>query len=169
VGRKPEESRQKSRRGSGVLAAALSLCAGGCVERALLVRTDPPGARVWVNGKDRGTTPVRVPYVYEGRFDVRVEKEGYESAAVEVTTPTRLDAVPGPDFFAENGPWRIRRETPADIRLVPLRRTPYAKEELEAIKRRGEDFRAKARAAATEPGTPAPTRPEPQGPPPAGR
>ena len=44
----------------------------------------------------RGTTPVRVPYVYEGRFDVRVEKEGYESAAVEVTTPTRLDAVPDP-------------------------------------------------------------------------
>ena len=152
----------RSRRGAGLLLGAIaSVVLSGCVERTLLVRTDPPGAHVWVNGTDRGTSPVTVRYVHEGRFDVRIEKDGYESVADEVTTVTHLDAVPGPDFFAENGPWHIRRETAADYRLVPLRKTPYTAEEILALRRRAEAFRDKARAAAVEPGTPVPTRPPP--------
>jgi hypothetical protein len=150
------------------LAAAAALAAGaalsGCVERTLLVVTDPPGARLTVNGVDRGVTPRVIRYVHDGRFDVRVEKEGYESLAAEVTTCTRLDAVPGPDFVAENlWPGRIRRQTVAHLRLPPLKRESYTKAEVEALLRRAEAFRAEAKAAIREPGTPVPA---PAGPPP---
>jgi hypothetical protein len=146
--------------------ALLALLAAGCVERTLLVRTDPPGARVWVNGRDAGTTPATVPYAHPGRFAIRIEKPGYHSIAAEVTTPTTIDAVPGPDFFAENvWPGTIRRQTVADYRLAPLSSDSYTRAELEALWRAGEAFRAKAREAIAEPGTPSPTRPAP----PAGR
>jgi hypothetical protein len=129
------------------------------MERALVVRTDPPGARVWVNGVDRGTTPLRLRYVRDGRFRVRIEKPGYETVADEVTTRTRLDAVPGPDFFAENGPGRRVRETTADYRLVPLAERSATPADLEAVLRRGQEFRREAEAAAAEPGTPVPVVP----------
>ena len=139
--------------------AAASVC-GGCVERVLVVESDPPGARVWVNGALRGTTPARVRYVHEGRFDVRVEKEGYESVASEVTTRTGIDAVPGPDFVAENVfPGVIRRRTLVRLRLPPLKPQSYTREELAALVARAEGFRARAKAAASEPGTPLPTPP----------
>jgi hypothetical protein len=143
--------------------AALGLLAAGCVERTLLVRTDPPGARVFVDGRDAGTSPATIRHVHPGRFAVRVEMEGYESIADEVTTPTTVDALPGPDFFAENvWPGTIRRQTVASYRLIPLRRDSYTKEELLALKRAAEEFRAKARAAVAEPGTPTSSKPAPR-------
>jgi PEGA domain len=130
------------------------------VDRALLVSSDPPGARVFVNGVDRGTTPARVSYVHEGRFEIRLEKPGYESVSAEVTTKTHLDAVPGPDFFAENlSPRKISRVTPVSYRLVPLKKESYTKEEIEALVARAKAFRDEARAAAAEPNTPRPTPP----------
>jgi hypothetical protein len=123
----------------------------GCVQRSLVIRTDPPGAVVFVNGKNLGPSPVTVPYVHEGRFDVRVEKEGYESTALEVVTPTRADAVPGLDFFAEHLS-RRSRQTVREVRLEPLKTDSYTRAELEAMKDRGEAFRKRA----NEGGTPVP-------------
>jgi hypothetical protein len=142
------------------LAALLAgaLLSAGCVERALLVQSDPPGAQLFVNGVARGATPATIRYVHEGRFELRAEKAGYESVATEVTTRTRLDAVPGPDFVAENlWPGRIRRTTPVTLRLPPLKRESYTKEEVAGLVDRAKAFRAKARAAVSEPGTPSPT------------
>jgi hypothetical protein len=140
-----------------LLAAAAS---GGCVERALLVRSDPPGARVFVNGVDRGVTPARIRYVHEGRFEVRVEKAGYESVATEVTTPSRWDALPGPDFVAENlSPRKIQRLTPVNLTLPPLKKESYTKEEIAELVKRAKAFRDEAKAAAAEPGLPRPTPP----------
>jgi hypothetical protein len=151
-----------SRALAAVAALAAALGSAGCVERSLLVVSDPPGARLTVNGVNQGVTPRVIRYVHDGRFDVRLEKEGYESVATEVTTRTRLDAVPGPDFIAENvWPGRIRRQTVAHLRMTPLKRDSYTKEEVQALLRRAEAFRQKAQQARTEPGTP---RPGPAGP-----
>jgi hypothetical protein len=143
---------------SVALAALAPTSLGGCVERTLLVASDPPGARVWINGAPRGTTPATIPYVHDGRFEVRLEKVGYRSVAAEVTTCTRLDAVPGPDFVAENlWPGRIRRRTPAFFRMVPNKEEPYTTEELQGLVDQAKAFRARAKAALAEPGTPRPT------------
>ena len=144
---------------AGLLAAAAATL-GGCVDRSLVIRSEPTGARLWVNGVERGTTPQVVRYVHEGRFEVRLEKEGYEAVADEVVTRTRWDAVPGPDFFADNLPVRIRRQTGAFYRLKQLP-VSYSEEELQGIVRQGEAFRKKAEEAAKEPGTPPPTRSAP--------
>jgi hypothetical protein len=145
-----------------VLAAGTAFPAAGCMKRSLVVRTDPPGATVFVNGRDLGPSPVTVPYVHEGRFDVRVEKPGYESVALEITTPTRADAVPGPDFFAEHLS-RRHRQVVHDVRLPPLKPDSYTRSEIEAMWKRAEEFRARA----NEPDPAAGTTSPPPAPPPA--
>jgi hypothetical protein len=146
------------------LALGAALLGAGCVERSLLVESDPPGARLFVNGLPTGTTPARVRYVHDGRFDVRLEKEGHHSVHGEVTTRRAVDAVPGPDFVAENvWPGRIRRCTRAFFVLPPLKADSYTKEEVAALLRQAEDFRARAKASLAEPGTPLPTPPERRG------
>ncbi len=52
-----------------LLAAAAA--APGCVERRLLLRSEPAGLEVSVNGVPAGTTPVEVPFTWYGT--VRVE------------------------------------------------------------------------------------------------
>jgi hypothetical protein len=145
------------------LAVVGALLCAGCVERALLVQSEPSGARLFVNGVPRGTTPATIKYVHDGRFDVRVEKAGYQSVATEVVTRTRLDAVPGPDFVAENlWPGKIRRHTRVSLVMPALKARPgesFTKEELRAFVDQGRAFRERAKAAAAEPGTPRPTPP----------
>jgi hypothetical protein len=47
---------------------------------SLVVTSDPPGARVTVNGIGWGVTPVTIPYLPFGTKQVRLIKPGYESA-----------------------------------------------------------------------------------------
>ena len=141
-----------------LLALAASLLTG-CVERRLLVDSEPTGARIWVNGTDKGTTPATIPYVRPGHFDVRLEKSGYRSVVEEVETPTTVDAVPGPDFFAENGPWRVYRQVSVLLHMDPLPTERLTKEKQRDLLRRAEAFRAEADTAAKEEGTPVPTVP----------
>lgn len=146
-----------------VLAASLSL--GGCVERTLLFTSDPIGAHVTVNGKDVGVTPVTIPFIHNQRFEYRIEKDGYRSVTGDVTTPSTWDSRPGPDFFAENLPGHIRRQTVRHVALDPLPRS-YPRGGLESQLREAEAFRARAESEAGGPDVPPPTRPDRISPPP---
>lgn len=141
------------------------------MKRVLVVESRPSGAHLWVNGVERGLTPQRVPYVHDGLFTLRLEKEGYESVADEVRTKTAADAVPGVDFFAENFSRPRERVTTASYDLVPLQKTSYTDAELAEIVRRANEFRARTEREATAPDAPQPTRPpaKPSETPPAGR
>lgn len=139
--------------------AALAAVPGCGVKRVLAVESRPPGARVWVNGVERGTTPLRVPYVHDGLFTLRLEMQGYESVADEVRTVTAADALPGVDFFAENFSRPRERVTTASYDLVPLQRTSYTDAELAEIVRRANEFRARTERETTAPDAPQPTRP----------
>ena len=61
--------------------------APGSADNALEVTTDPPGARVMVDGIGRGTTPVTIRFLTPGDKTVRVIKDGYasEERSVRVT------------------------------------------------------------------------------------
>src|SRR5262249_13718970 len=111
-------------RATALAAIGLSLPLCGCIERALVVRSDPPAGQLGATGTDRGTTPLRRRYWRDGRYRLRLEKKGYETVADEVVTRTAFDALPGPDFFYENGPGRHVRETTRDYKLVPLTARP---------------------------------------------
>jgi PEGA domain len=58
---------------AGVVWAAVS---GGCVERKITIGSDPEGAVVSLNDEEIGRTPVTVPFVWYGDYDVvlRLEK-----------------------------------------------------------------------------------------------
>jgi PEGA domain len=63
----------------------------GCVDRKFLIRSDPPGATVYLNHDAAldAKTPVEVPFTDHGTYAVRLEKEGFtelESMA-EVEAP----------------------------------------------------------------------------------
>lgn len=51
----------------------------GCVERSVFIKSDPPGARVILDGQDVGVTPVEVPYVWYGEREVVLYKDGHRS------------------------------------------------------------------------------------------
>ena len=50
----------------------------GCVRRSLTIRTDPPGASVFVNDISRGVTPVTYDFAWYGWHRVILQKSGYE-------------------------------------------------------------------------------------------
>jgi cytoskeletal protein RodZ len=58
----------------------------------IVVATEPPGARVTVNGIGWGTTPVTIRYLPAGEKRIRVSKEGYaaEERTVNVTEGRRI-------------------------------------------------------------------------------
>jgi hypothetical protein len=58
----------------------------GCVERRLLIVSDPPGATVLVNGQNVGLTPASVPFTYYGQYDITLIREGYQTK----TYPARI-------------------------------------------------------------------------------
>lgn len=55
-----------------------SLLVTGCVRRTITVTSDPPGALLWLNGREIGRTPVDTDFLYYGTYDVQLEKDGYE-------------------------------------------------------------------------------------------
>jgi hypothetical protein len=81
---------------AGLLVAAGG---GGCVERRLFIRSDPPGARVTLDGEPRGETPLAIPFTYYGTREVVLRAPGRRVVRREVAlTPpwyqwTPLDLV----------------------------------------------------------------------------
>lgn len=75
-----------------LLGCAASILLAGCVERELVVHTQPPGARVYVDGVDRGDAGAQglaVPFEHYGTREVVVRLAGHEPARrmVELEAP----------------------------------------------------------------------------------
>jgi len=62
-----------------LLALGLGILAPGCIQRMIEVRSDPPGAKVYVNGEAAGTTPCDHPFTFYGTVDVTLRAPGYLS------------------------------------------------------------------------------------------
>jgi hypothetical protein len=85
-----------------VLIVALLLPGVGCVRRRLNVRTNPPGALVYVDNQQIGTTPCSVDFVYYGTREIRLVKPGFETLTVNQPIPTPWYEYPPLDFISEN-------------------------------------------------------------------
>ncbi len=70
-------------------AAACALLLQGCVVRSITVKSDPAGARAYLDDAHIGNTPVTVSFQHYGTRRIRVEKEGFETASrvVEINPP----------------------------------------------------------------------------------
>ena len=70
-----------------VSCSSILLC--GCVERTLLIRTEPEGARVFLNGQDKGITPARIPFDFYGTWDLQIRMEEDELRGSRSLKPIR--------------------------------------------------------------------------------
>jgi len=144
------------------LAAALAAASAGCVERRLLVRSEPAGARVRVNGVPSGTTPAEIPFAFYGIVRLEIDPLDADGdgtadfrrfvAPVDLKTPW-YEWFPL-DFFADNLlPWTVRDHHEFEAVLEPAPRLEgealeAARREAEAVKEREGAARAEAEAEA---------------------
>jgi hypothetical protein len=52
--------------------------------RGLYIRTNPMGAKVYIDGLERGLTPLSLEGLWPGEYTVRIEKEGYRDRRFKV-------------------------------------------------------------------------------------
>jgi len=73
----------------------------GCVRRLIDVRTDPEGARTFIDGREVGTSPVEIEFVHYGTRELVFRHPEHRT----VRLPIELDApwwqYPPFDFFTE--------------------------------------------------------------------
>jgi len=90
----------------------------GCVQRTISITSQPDGALVHLNDEEVGRTPLRVPYLFYGTYDVRLEKDGCKPLWTKQKTKAPWWETPGPDLIAEMIPnnkveqnWHFELET----------------------------------------------------------
>lgn len=134
----------------GISLAAILFAASqtGCVQRRLTIRSDPPGALVYVDDYQIGTTPCSTSFLYYGKRKIRLVKDGYETLTVDHRFWPPLYEVPPLDFVSENiVPWELRDEQAVNFKLVPQQLTPT-----DQLLERAENLRRGSRVQLTPPG-----------------
>ncbi len=103
----------------------VGLAAMGCVQRRMTIRSSPPGALVYVDDYQIGTTPVSTDFIYYGTRKIRLVKDGYETLTVRQPFPLPWYQVFPLDFVSENlWPGEIRDERVVDLAMAPMAATP---------------------------------------------
>jgi hypothetical protein len=122
--------------------------AAGCVERRMIVRSNPPGALLYVDDKEIGMTPCATSFTYYGKRKFRLVKDGYETMTELRWIPPPWYEYPPLDFVSENFvPGNIR-----DNRVVEFQMVPQAVVPTEQLLSRAEELRRGSHAAAAAPG-----------------
>ena len=101
-----------------LLAVAALVPSWGCVQRRMTIRSSPPGALVYVDDYQIGTTPVSTDFIYYGTRKIRLVKDGYETLTVRQPFPIPWYEIFPLDFVTENlWPWEIRDERVVDLAM----------------------------------------------------
>ncbi|HBS28140.1 MAG TPA: hypothetical protein DEB06_01525 [Phycisphaerales bacterium] len=85
------------------------LAGGGCVERRMVITSEPEGALVSLNDVEVGRTPLEVGFTYFGVYDIRLRREGYEPLVTSREAVAPLHEWPGVDLVAMAVP--VRKST----------------------------------------------------------
>ncbi len=116
----------------------------------MTVRTNPPGALLYVDDYEIGTTPVSASFTYYGKRKIRLVKDGYETLTVMQDLPPPWYEFVPLDFVAENCvPGQIR-----DQRFLDYQMRPQAVVPTEQLLTRAENLRRgmhSATGTATQP------------------
>ena len=123
---------------AALLAAALAV--GGCVKKTLTIDSDPPGALVVINDDEVGRTPVTVPFMWYGSYEIILRKAGYEAKVVRQRVAAPPHQWLGVDLITEClVPFEFTDEQRFKYELTKLQRPPRA-----ALIRRGEALQIQA-------------------------
>jgi hypothetical protein len=130
-----------------IVALALS---PGCVRRRLMVRSNPPGAVVYVDNQPVGTTPCSTSFTYYGTREIRLVKPGYETLTINQPIPAPWYQIPPIDFVSEN----VLPNEIQDFRTVSFNLTPQVIVPNDQLIARGEQLRAGTRQGEVIPAGP---------------
>lgn len=100
------------------LAASAALLPG-CLQRTLSITTDPPGAVVWLNDVEVGSTPLETDFTYYGAYDVRIRRAGYEPVTATQHMSPPIYERPVIDLVAEAIPAKIENRVEWHFVLEP--------------------------------------------------
>ena len=145
-----------------VAAALVSMVLpSGCVRRRLNVRSTPPGAFVFVDNQQIGTTPCSVDFTYYGTREIRLVKPGYETLTVNQPIPTPWYQIPPIDFVSDN----LLPNKIEDHRTVAFNLEPQIIVPTEQLIERGNQLRQETLAGVAAAPPPAVVVPGPGSPP----
>lgn len=117
-------------------------CQPGCVHRRMTIRSNPPGAVVYVDDYEIGTTPVSTDFTYYGTRKIRLVKDGCETLTVMQPIRAPWYQIPPLDFVFENlVPGEIHDQRTLDYQLTPQMIVPN-----DLLLDRAEGLRAQSRA-----------------------
>lgn len=88
------------------------------VSGRLLVRTSPTGARVRIDGRDRGTSPATIRDLPPGRYALEIVREGYERVTRQVQITERRPSVTLDVPLRRDAPARAAASEPASLEFV---------------------------------------------------
>ena len=92
------------------------LLSAGCVRRQLTIRTEPPGATVFINEEKRGVTPYSFDFVWYGRYRISLKRDGYERLDTNELIKAPWYVWVPVDLFSELAPNASGRQQTADNR-----------------------------------------------------
>jgi len=128
--------------------------ATGCVERKLMIRSDPPGGVVLVDNKIIGVTPTSMPFTFYGKRLVEVRWDPFLTGVDPFHTAKEVCRISPPwyeyfplDFFSENlWPFMISDERVVDFKLkkVGENSSEISEARLDGVIQRAESMRARA-------------------------
>lgn len=109
----------------------LGFVTSGCVRRRLTVRTNPPGAAIYVDRQPIGISPASTSIVYYGTRHIEANLDGHRTEKVLRNLNPPWYEYPPFDFISETlWPGEIRDERIIDITMTPEQ--PLPSEELTA-------------------------------------
>jgi hypothetical protein len=106
------------------LAGWLLVLSGCGVQRDLVFRSNPSNALVYLNGEEIGRTPLDHEFLWYGKYDVMLRKEGYVSAKTTTNVKPPWWQWIGFDFVAELMPIRLRDKQIFTYTLLPASTQP---------------------------------------------
>lgn len=73
----------------------------GCAQRSLVIKSEPSGALVYLNGEEIGRTPVKYDFTWYSDYDVVIRLDGYEALKTHRGLKAPLSDVPPFDLLGE--------------------------------------------------------------------
>lgn len=102
-----------------LLTVACVLFAQGCVRRTLAVRSNPPGAELFINGQRVGETPFLGELQWYGWYRVALAKPGYERIEDQVELRAPLHLWIPLDLVMELLPVQIKDPNVLEYQMIP--------------------------------------------------
>jgi len=126
-----------------IITAAVLCMTAGCIERTMSIKTDPPGAAVFVDGDARGQTPVEVPFQAYGTREIFLQMTDRATRRELVTLRAPWYGWFPVDFVTDVlWPFTIR-----DTKTFTFAMEPLAQQDMKELGVRGNAFSEKAKQA----------------------